>query len=280
MSRVARALLALVVLIGCAEGGRGATRLARGGRWQAPGPRPSTAAVSASRIATRVLHPGTGREHPASDDCIRLRFAGWAADGTLLSTSGKEGAVAVQCLRGAFPGVAEVLREMVPGEERLAWIPPALAFGAVGGARRGAPAPGGDVAFDLELVEILRAPRAPPDLEHPPRKATTTRSGLVMQVLRPGHGTVHPTAWSRVTLELSGWTVDGALFESTAMGGRPALYSMSDTLPGWREGLARMVVGEKARLWIPAHLAFGAHPRRHGPPAGSLVYDLELLAIE
>jgi FKBP-type peptidyl-prolyl cis-trans isomerase len=38
------------------------------------------------------------------------------------------------------------------------------------------------------------------------------------------------------------------------------------------------VVGEKARVWIPAALAFGDKPRR-GTPRGDVVYELELLEL-
>jgi hypothetical protein len=49
-----------------------------------------------------------------------------------------------------------------------------------------------------------------------------------------------------------------------------------DTLmPGLAEALQRMVVGEKTRFWIPPGLA-----ESPGPSQASLVYDVELLAIQ
>ena len=38
-----------------------------------------------------------------------------------------------------------------------------------------------------------------------------------------------------------------------------------------------MVVGEKRRLWIPQNLAYKG---QKGAPAGTLVFDLELLVIQ
>jgi FKBP-type peptidyl-prolyl cis-trans isomerase len=38
-----------------------------------------------------------------------------------------------------------------------------------------------------------------------------------------------------------------------------------------------MVVGEKRRLWIPEAMAYKGQP---GAPAGMLVFDVELIAIE
>ena len=40
-----------------------------------------------------------------------------------------------------------------------------------------------------------------------------------------------------------------------------------------------MVVGDKARFWIPGALAYGDKPARPGTPAGPLVFDVELLSI-
>jgi peptidylprolyl isomerase len=40
-----------------------------------------------------------------------------------------------------------------------------------------------------------------------------------------------------------------------------------------------MVEGEKTRFWIPGKLAYGDEPKRPGTPAGTLVFDIELLEI-
>jgi len=80
-------------------------------------------------------------------------------------------------------------------------------------------------------------------------------------------------------LDISGWTLNGDLIESTVMAGHPASFELINALRGWREVLPLMVVGDKVRIWIPAALAFGDNPRR-GQPEGDLVYDLELLAFQ
>ena len=47
-------------------------------------------------------------------------------------------------------------------------------------------------------------------------------------------------------------------------------------IKGWTLMLARMVEGDKVRVWIPEALAYEGKP---GRPAGVLVFDIELLAI-
>jgi len=88
---------------------------------------------------------------------------------------------------------------------------------------------------------------------------------------------VHPSATSTVTAHYSGWTTDGRLFDSSLPRGKPSKFGLNRVIEGWTEGLQLMVVGEKTRLWIPEELAYQGRP---GKPAGMLVFDVELLAIE
>jgi peptidylprolyl isomerase len=224
----------------------------------------------------KIVRPGAGREHPADNDCVKVRFSAWRRDGTLFSSSTDDAPVG-QCLRTAMTGVADGLKAMVVGEAARLWVPARLTVKTDDDDVAAAPA---DLTFDLELVDIVRAPATPADLAAPPPSAVRLPSGLAMRVLEKGSGIEHPSAGSRVTMDFSGWRTDGTLFESTAMGGHPAVFAVRELIPGWREGIFRMVVGEKARLWIPPALAYGEKPRRRGVPAGPLVYDVQLVALE
>ena len=117
---------------------------------------------------------------------------------------------------------------------------------------------------------------APPDVAAPPPGSTKTTSGLSMRVLEPGSGTRHPRATDSVTVHYTGWTTDGKMFESSVTGGQPATFRVNEVIPGWTEGVQRMVEGEKARLWIPENLAYGGQPDK---PQGMLVFDIELIRI-
>jgi len=66
------------------------------------------------------------------------------------------------------------------------------------------------------------------------------------------------------------------MFDSSVKRGKPATFPLSGVIAGWTEGLQLMVVGEKARFWIPVDLAYKGMP---GKPAGMLVFDVELLDI-
>jgi FKBP-type peptidyl-prolyl cis-trans isomerase len=119
---------------------------------------------------------------------------------------------------------------------------------------------------------------APPDVGAAPVDATTTASGLAFKVLSPGTGKDHPSPTDKVKVQYTGWQKDGKMFDSSVLRGEPITIPLNAVIPGWTEGLGLMVVGEKRRLWIPATLAYGEHPRT-GAPAGDLVFDVELVDI-
>jgi peptidylprolyl isomerase len=123
-------------------------------------------------------------------------------------------------------------------------------------------------------------PQVPKDVAAPPSSAKKTASGLRYAVLTAGTGKDHPKPENKVKVHYSGWTPDGKMFDSSVTRGRPATFGVTQVIKGWTEGLQLMVVGEKARFWIPAELAYGEKPARAGAPAGAVVVDVELLGIE
>ncbi|HUK35975.1 MAG TPA: FKBP-type peptidyl-prolyl cis-trans isomerase [Vicinamibacterales bacterium] len=116
----------------------------------------------------------------------------------------------------------------------------------------------------------------PPDVAAPPANAVKTASGLASRVIRKGTGTVHPTRTDRVTVQYTGWTTDGKMFDSSVTRGEPATFPLNRVIAGWTEGVQLMVVGEIRRFWIPEALAY----RGEHDPKGMLVFDVELLKIE
>jgi FKBP-type peptidyl-prolyl cis-trans isomerase len=242
------------------------------------------AQINPSGLGMKVLQPGSGTEHPASNDCVSVSFIAWKTDGTLFSTSTTMNDSDVLCLNEAIMGVAEALKDMVVGEKRRLWIPEDLTFheGHHHAQRRpeDEEPPHKDLTFDLTLLSILKAPPTPVDLKQAPAAAIRTASGLAYQVLSQGKGDAHPAANNEVMVHFSGWRIDGRLFESTIMANHPALVTIATAPSGFREALQTMRVGEKARFWIPSALAFGDKPADRFNPAGDLVYEIELLSVQ
>ena len=125
--------------------------------------------------------------------------------------------------------------------------------------------------------EIIERPTTPTDVAAPPEDARKTASGLAYRILRPGSGTEQPSRRSTVVVHYSGWTTDGAMFDSSVLRGDPATFPLTGVIRGWTEGLQLMTVGEKTRFWIPSKLAYG---NDRSKPQGMLVFDVELLEIK
>lgn len=107
----------------------------------------------------------------------------------------------------------------------------------------------------------------------------TTASGLQYLVLTKGTGTQQPTARDKVTVHYHGTLLDGSVFDSSVERDKQITFGLNQVISGWTEGLQLMVVGEKTRFFIPSHLAYGN--KSSGPIEGgsTLIFDVELFAI-
>jgi peptidylprolyl isomerase len=248
---------------------------------QAPSPRtippppdvaqpPAGATKTASGLVSNVITPGTGKTHPGRTDLVTVHYTGWKTDGTMFDSSTLRGQTATFPLDRVIAGWTEGVQLMVEGEKRRFWIPESLAY-------RGQREPKGTLVFDVELISFTKSPtEAPPDVKAPPSDAKRTVTGLAYKMLRQGTGTRHPGSKSTVTVQYSGWTTDGKLFDSSISRGQPATFPLDGVIKGWTEGVQLMVEGEKTRFWIPENLAYGGR----SAPYGMLVFDIELLKIE
>ena len=234
---------------------------------------PADASKTATGLASKVLKPGTGKDHPEAWDKVTVHYTGWTTDGKMFDSSVKRGTPATFPLNGVIAGWTEGVQLMVTGEKRRFWIPEELAY-------KGRPGrPAGMLVFDVELLSMekgVKPPEAPADVAAPPKDAKKTQSGLASKVLKKGTGKTHPAATSQVTVHYTGWTTDGKMFDSSVVRGQPATFPLNGVIAGWTEGLQLMVEGEKRRLWIPEELAYKGMP---GRPAGMLVFDVELIKI-
>lgn len=107
----------------------------------------------------------------------------------------------------------------------------------------------------------------------------TLPSGLQYQVLQKGEG-AKPTATDKVKCHYHGTLINGTVFDSSVQRGQPAVFGVSQVIPGWVEALQLMPVGSKWRLFIPSELAYGEHGAGDAiEPNSTLIFDVELLDI-
>src|SRR6185503_9743205 len=178
---------------------------------------PADAVKAASGLISRVLMPGTGTQTPGATDLVTVHYTGWvASDGRMFDSSIARGTPSTFPLDKALAGWRECVRLMTVGEKRRCWVPESLAYKGQAGK------PVGTVVFDIELLESRTSPTIPPsDVKAPPADAKKTSTGLAYKVLRPGTGARNPAAWSKVSVNYTGWTTDGKMFDSSLLSGKP-----------------------------------------------------------
>ena len=129
-------------------------------------------------------------------------------------------------------------------------------------------------------------------------KAAVLASGLKIYFIKKGEGE-KPNNGNKVNVNYAGYFTTGDLFDSNIkdlnilfnkydyrrdVGGgyNPVAMDYSPDarlIPGFKEGLKQMKVGDKVMLFIPSHLAYG--PQGYGPipPDTDLIYELEIINI-
>ncbi|MDN6320012.1 MAG: FKBP-type peptidyl-prolyl cis-trans isomerase [Marinobacter sp.] len=106
----------------------------------------------------------------------------------------------------------------------------------------------------------------------------TTESGLQYEVLEKGEGE-QPGSTDTVKVHYTGELLSGEVFDSSRERGEPVSFGLNQVIPGWTEGLQLMTEGARYKLYIPSDLAYGPGGNRAIGPNETLIFDVELLAI-
>jgi len=124
-------------------------------------------------------------------------------------------------------------------------------------------------------------------------------TGLVMIFIHENNGK-KPTVADKVLINYAGYLENGELFDTSwseiakkhdkyneqrdkQNGYAP--FSMiynerASLIPGFREAMLNMNVGDKTRVFIPSYLGYGATASRVIPANSNLIFDLEIVAID
>ena len=109
--------------------------------------------------------------------------------------------------------------------------------------------------------------------------AIKLESGAVVQTLTPGKGD-SPKPTSTVKVHYEGKLTDGSVFDSSIQRGQPVEFPLNGVIPCWTQGVAKMKLGEKARLTCPSDTAYGDQGQGPIPPGATLIFEVELLSIK
>jgi FKBP-type peptidyl-prolyl cis-trans isomerase FkpA len=89
-----------------------------------------------------------------------------------------------------------------------------------------------------------------------------------------------PAATDTVRVHYHGTLRNGTVFDSSVQRGAPISFPLSGVIPCWTEGVQKMKVGGKAKLVCPSETAYGDGGQGPIPGGATLVFEVELLAIE
>ncbi|KAG0270494.1 Peptidyl-prolyl cis-trans isomerase fpr2 [Actinomortierella ambigua] len=85
----------------------------------------------------------------------------------------------------------------------------------------------------------------------------------------------------KLSMHYTGLLLDGKKFDSSHDRDMPFDFNLGwgMVIKGWDQGLKDMCIGEKRKLTIPSHLAYGDRAMGPIPAKSTLIFDVELLEI-
>jgi len=125
-----------------------------------------------------------------------------------------------------------------------------------------------------------------------PKPGAVPAPGITsMQTTQLQAGSGAPIAAGQMAVvQYTGWLYEvaapdhkGKQFDSSRTTGQPFRFALGtgQVIKGWDQGVAGMKIGERRRLIIPAELAYGESGAGGViPPGATLVFDVDLVAIE
>jgi peptidylprolyl isomerase len=100
---------------------------------------------------------------------------------------------------------------------------------------------------------------------------------LQIKVLEPGKGE-EVTEATMPQLHYTGKYLDGTTFGNSYESGEPISINLRHTIPGFRQGVMGMKVGEKRRIFIHPELGYGTSGQLL--PNSLLIFDIELVKLD
>lgn len=105
-------------------------------------------------------------------------------------------------------------------------------------------------------------------------------SGVQYKIIRSGPpGGVQPDRNDLVRVDYEGTLTDGTVFDSSFRKGQPAVFTVSDVVPGWTAALQEMRVGDEWLVYVPPEQGYGEQGRPGIPPNAVMVFRIKLLEV-
>jgi peptidylprolyl isomerase len=222
---------------------------------------------------------GKGKKVNAGDK-VSVHYTGKLTDGKKFDSSKDRNQPFSFKVGGGqvIPGWDEGLALLSVGDKAIFTIPAALGYGD---RDLGSIPPNSTLIFDIEVLDVVEAPKAVA-FDVKGKDTLTTASGLKYIKVVNGTGAKAENG-KTVSVHYTGSLMDGKVFDSSIERGDPIAFPLGQgmVIKGWEEGIALMKVGDKMRLIIPSELAYG--DRGAGgviPPNATLIFDVELMDVK
>ncbi|XP_031149826.1 FK506-binding protein 1-like [Sander lucioperca] len=106
--------------------------------------------------------------------------------------------------------------------------------------------------------------------------------GVEVETIRPGDGKTFPQSGQNVSVHYVGTLTNGKKFDSSRDRGDPFKFKIGQgqVIRAWDEGVAKMSVGQVAKLTCSPDYAYGAKGYPPVIPGNStLIFEVELLGV-
>jgi FKBP-type peptidyl-prolyl cis-trans isomerase FklB len=158
------------------------------------------------------------------------------------------------------------------GATALAMI--ALLAGPLAACNRAPSAPDETAAQNLRAAEFFMTSNARVE------GVRSLPSGVQYKIIRSGPpGGVQPDRNDLVRVDYEGTLTDGTVFDSSFRKGQPAVFTVSDVVPGWTAALQEMRVGDEWLVYVPPEQGYGEQGRPGIPPNAVMVFRIKLLEV-
>lgn len=115
------------------------------------------------------------------------------------------------------------------------------------------------------------------------QSAVKTESGLRILMLKKNPKGEKVVNYKPIISQFTLYIADGTKIQSSEDSGEPFVFQLNDAekpmITGFKEGVATLRVGEKARFFIPYYIGYGEAKYGPFPAKSDLVFEVEILEI-
>lgn len=130
---------------------------------------------------------------------------------------------------------------------------------------------------------VVKSPAEVKDTQPAVKDQTSTNMEGKMEIQDITAGTgAEAVDGKTVSVHYTGTLTNGTKFDSSVDRGQPFDFTLGagDVIAGWDQGVKGMKVGGKRKLVIPPALGYGDRAAGSIPPNSTLVFEIELLAVQ